>query len=202
MDALTPFMSAAGLSWASGLRLYATLALAGLAHSLGWVQLPSALAVLANPWVIGGTGVLAALEFGVDKIPGLDSLWDSVHTFLKIPAGIALAAGSAYGLGEHWVLLAGLLGGSLAASTAVAKSSTRLLVNTSPEPFTNWGTSLAEDSLWALSMAWMLANPATFVVVLLVLIALTIYLLMWVRRALQRVGKAFSSVFNQFSSKV
>lgn len=199
MDALTPLISAAGLSWASGLRLYATLALAGAAHTLGWVQLPSALAVLGNPWVMGGTSALAAIEFAVDKIPGLDSLWDSVHTFLKIPAGIALAAGSAYGLGEHWVLLAGLLGGSLAASTAVAKSSTRLLVNTSPEPFTNWGTSLAEDGLWALSMAWMLANPATFALVLLILITLTIYFLIWVRRALQRVGKAFSSVFNRFS---
>ncbi len=199
MEALTPFISAAGLSWASGLRLYATLALAGLAHSFGWIQLPSALAVLANPWVIGGTGALAALEFGVDKIPGLDSLWDSVHTFLKIPAGIALAAGSAYGLGEHWVLLAGLFGGGLAASTAVAKSSTRLLVNTSPEPLSNWGTSLAEDSLWALSMAWMLANPATFALVFVVLVALTFYFLIWVRRALHRVGKALSNVFDRFS---
>lgn len=195
MDALTPLISAAGLSWASGLRLYATLALAGAAHTLGWVQLPSALAVLGNPWVMGGTSALAAIEFAVDKIPGLDSLWDSVHTFLKIPAGVALAAGSAYGLGEHWVLLAGLLGGGLAASTAVAKSSTRLLVNTSPEPFTNWGTSLAEDSIWAVSMAWLLANPATFAVVLVVLIALTVYFLLWVRRALRKVGKALGSIF-------
>lgn len=182
---MQPLLTAAGLSWASGLRLYATLALAGALQWLGLIQLPSALSLLGNPWVVGGTGALAAIEFFIDKIPGLDSIWDSIHTFLRIPAGIALAAGSAVGLGDHWVLLAGLIGGSLAASTHVAKSGTRLMINASPEPFSNWGASLVEETVWASSMAVLFAYPWAFAAAFVVLLALTTYLVVWVLRTVR-----------------
>jgi hypothetical protein len=179
---LQPLLTAAGLSWASGLRLYATLAVAGALQLFGFVQLPSALSLLGNPWIVGGTASLAAVEFFMDKIPGLDSLWDSIHTFLRIPAGIALAAGGAAGLGDHWMLLAGLVGGSLAATTHVAKSGTRLMINTSPEPFTNWGASFVEETLWASMMAMMFAYPWAFGAVFAVVLVVTIYLAVWVIR--------------------
>jgi hypothetical protein len=146
------------------------------------VQLPNALSLLGNPWVVGGASAMAAVEFFMDKIPGLDSLWDSIHTFLRIPAGIALAAGGAAGLGDHWMLLAGLVGGSLAATTHVAKSGTRLMINTSPEPFTNWGASFVEETLWASMMAMMFAYPWAFGAVFAVVLVVTIYLAVWVIR--------------------
>jgi hypothetical protein len=179
---LQPLLTAAGLSWASGLRLYATLAVAGGLQMLGWVQLPSALALLGNPWVVGGASTMATVEFFMDKIPGLDSVWDSIHTFLRIPAGIALAAGGAAGLGDHWMLLAGLVGGSLAATTHVAKAGTRLMINTSPEPFTNWGASFIEETLWASMMGMMFAYPWTFAAVFAVVLVLTVYIAVWALR--------------------
>jgi Domain of unknown function (DUF4126) len=179
---LQPLLTAAGLSWASGLRLYATLAVAGGLQMLGWVQLPSALALLGNPWVVGGASTMAAVEFFMDKIPGLDSVWDSIHTFLRIPAGIALAAGGAAGLGDHWMLLAGLVGGSLAATTHVAKAGMRLMINTSPEPFTNWGASFVEETLWVSMMGMMFAYPWTFGAIFAVVLVLTIYIAVWALR--------------------
>ena len=176
---MQPILTAAGLSWASGLRLYATLAVAGALQLFGLVQLPSALALLGNPWVVGGAGAMAAVEFFMDKIPGLDSVWDSIHTFLRIPAGIALAAGGAAGLGDHWMLLAGLVGGSLAATTHVAKSGTRLMINTSPEPFTNWAASFTEETLWASMMALLFAYPLLFGGVFAVVLLLTGLLAWW-----------------------
>jgi hypothetical protein len=180
--AIQPLLTAAGLSWASGLRLYATLAVAGALQLFGIVHLPNALALLGNPWVVGGASAMAAIEFFIDKIPGLDSVWDSIHTFLRIPAGIALAAGGAAGLGDHWMLLAGLVGGGLATTTHVAKAGTRLMINTSPEPFTNWGASFVEETLWASMMAMMFAYPWAFGAVFFVVIVLTAYLAMWALR--------------------
>ncbi len=160
----------------------------------GWVQLPSALSLLGNPWIVGGTASLAAVEFFMDKIPGLDSVWDSIHTFLRIPAGIALAAGGAAGLGDHWMLLAGLVGGSLAATTHVAKSGTRLMINTSPEPFTNWGASLVEETLWASMMAMMFAYPWAFGAVFAVVLALTVCLAVWALRTVRGLLRKITSV--------
>jgi Domain of unknown function (DUF4126) len=179
---IQPILTAAGLSWASGLRLYATLAVAGALQMLGWVHLPDALSLLGNPWVVGGAGTMAAVEFFMDKIPGLDSVWDSIHTFLRIPAGIALAAGGAAGLGDHWMLLAGLVGGSLAATTHVAKAGTRLMINTSPEPFSNWGASFVEETVWASTMATLFAYPWVFGSVFAVLLLITLYIALWALR--------------------
>ena len=193
-SSLQPLLTAAGLSWASGLRLYATLAVAGLLQYFNVVHLPSALAILGNPWVMAGTSAMAAIEFFIDKIPGLDSVWDTVHTFLRIPAGVALAAGSASGLGDHWMLLAGLIGGGLATTTSVAKTGTRLMINTSPEPFSNWGASFAEDAAWlAMIGTWVYADPWMFGTILCIAIVLSVLLLIWaVRMVRGLMGRLFS----------
>jgi Domain of unknown function (DUF4126) len=138
--------------------------------------------VLGNPWIVGGTSALAAIEFLIDKVPGLDSIWDSIQTFLRIPAGIALATGGAAGLGDHWMLLAGLVGGSLAATTHVAKAGSRLMINASPEPFSNWTASFAEDTLWATLMGLMFVYPWAFGVVFIVLVLASVMLAVWVLR--------------------
>jgi hypothetical protein len=161
---------AAALGWASGLRLYLTVLLVGVAGHWGWVALPPGLQVLASPLVMGVAGALALVEFLADKIPLVDSAWDAVHTLIRIPAGAALVAGLVSGwAGDHgnawgatWEVMAALLGGSLAATAHAAKASTRAAANTSPEPFSNIGLSLLGDvavptMLW---LAW--AHPFVF----------------------------------------
>ncbi len=139
---------AAALGWASGLRLYAVVFFTGAAGFLGWVDLPPGLQLLQHPLLLGGSFLMFATEFVADKIPGVDTLWDTVHTFIRIPAGAALAAG-VFGGGagdlQAWTLLAALAGGSLAATAHTAKATTRAAANTSPEPFSNIGLSLAGD---------------------------------------------------------
>ncbi len=168
---------AAALGWASGLRLYAVVFFTGMAGALGWVSLPAGLQVLQHPAVLGVSGVMLLLEFGADKIPGVDSLWDAVHTLIRIPAGAALAA-AVFGLDEPtWTVVAGLLGGALAATSHLAKATTRAAVNTSPEPFSNIALSLLGDGavplvLWsAWAHPWLLfAMLALALVVMVVLI--------------------------------
>lgn len=153
---------AAALGWASGLRLYAVLFLTGAAGWLGWVDLPSGLRILESPWLLGASGVMLVVEFFADKIPGLDTAWDAVHTFIRIPAGATLAAAVFGGEQAQWVTVAALLGGSLAATSHLAKATTRAAANTSPEPFSNIGLSLLGDSVVpaALWLSW--EYPAAF----------------------------------------
>jgi hypothetical protein len=137
---------AAALGWASGLRLYAVLFLTGLAGFLGWVALPPGLHLLQHPVMLVASGLLLFVEFFADKIPGVDTLWDAVHTLIRIPAGAALAA-SVFGLDQAtWATGAALLGGTLAATSHVAKATTRAAVNTSPEPFSNLALSFLGDA--------------------------------------------------------
>lgn len=159
---------AAALGWASGLRLYAVVFLTGLAGALGWVALPQGLHLLENPWMLGASGTMLFIEFFADKIPGLDSVWDAVHTFIRIPAGAALAAGVFGGDNAQWATAAALLGGTLAATSHVAKATTRAAVNTSPEPFSNIGLSLLGDGAVpaALWLSW--SHPLAFFAVLAV----------------------------------
>jgi len=139
------FAIAAALGWASGLRLYAVLFFTGLAGLLGWVVLPDGLTLLQNPLLLGASGLMLAVEFFADKIPGLDTLWDALHTLIRIPAGAALAAGVFGGDSSTWATIAALMGGTLAATAHTAKATTRAAVNTSPEPFSNIGLSLLGD---------------------------------------------------------
>ena len=167
---------AAAMGWASGLRLYAVVFLTGLAGSLGWVPLPEGLKLLENPIVLTASGVLLAVEFFADKIPGLDSVWDTLHTFLRVPAGAALAAGVFGGDHQTWAMVAALAGGTLAASSHVAKATTRAAVNTSPEPFSNIGLSLLGDAAVP-GMLWLAWNePTSFFIALAVALVLGLVL--------------------------
>ena len=185
---------AAALGWASGLRLYAVVFLTGLAGALGWVELPQGLRVLQQPLLLGASGLMLAVEFFADKIPGLDSLWDMVQTFVRIPAGALLAAAVFGGDQASWALIAGLLGGTLAATSHVAKTTTRAAVNTSPEPFSNIGLSLLGDAavptmLWLAweHPLWALAGVAA---ALLVMVALIVLLAKFLRALLGRLRRA------------
>ena len=184
---------AAAVGWASGLRLYLVVFIVGLSGALGWLPLPSGLQVLQQPLVIGAAGLMLFIEFFADKIPGLDSLWDLVHTVIRITAGAALAAGMLGGQGvdgQTWTLLAALLGGTLAATAHAAKATTRAAVNTSPEPFSNIGLSLVGDALVP-SMLWLAyAQPLTFFIVLglmlLLMVTLIVVLFRFLRGLLRR----------------
>ncbi|HEX7384116.1 MAG TPA: DUF4126 domain-containing protein [Burkholderiaceae bacterium] len=182
---------AAALGWASGLRLYAVLALTGLAGASGLVQLPQGLQVLQQPLVIGASAFMLALEFFADKIPGVDTLWDLVHTLVRIPAGAALAA-SVFGA-DHasWAIVAALLGGTLAATAHVSKATTRAAVNTSPEPFSNLGLSLVEDGIVPAALWLSVAHPFVFFVALafalVAMVALIVLLSRFLRLLWRRV---------------
>jgi hypothetical protein len=154
IDTLSTTALAGGLSWASGLRLYMSLFLAGGLARLGWLDLPPSLQILESPWVLGVTAALTAIEFLADKVPGFDSAWDAVHTFIRIPAGAILSVAALGHMDPAWTTVAALLGGTLAASAHFTKAGSRALINTSPEPFSNWAASFSEEAavaggLWA-----------------------------------------------------
>lgn len=165
---------AAAMGWASGLRLYAVVFLTGIAGYFGWVSLPSGLQVLAHPLMLGASGLMLAVEFFADKIPGVDTLWDLLHTLIRIPAGAALAAAVFGADSATWGTMAALLGGTLAATAHTAKATTRAAANTSPEPFSNIGLSLLGDAAVP-GMLWLAWNqPLWFFAVLAIAVALAL----------------------------
>lgn len=177
---------AAVLGFASGIRLYAVLLVVGLAGYLGWVQLPHGLQVLQHPGVLIAAGVMCVTEFFADKIPAIDTLWDTVHTFIRIPAGAALAAGALGADGTTWTVIAALLGGSLAATSHFTKAGTRAAVNTSPEPFSNVAVSASEDVAVG-GLLWLVLHfPLIAAGVVLVLVLIAAWLLPKLFRFLRR----------------
>ena len=146
------------LAWLAGIRVYLTVFGVGIAGALGWLDLPQALEATQSPWVIGVSGVLAGAEFFADKIPGVDSGWDLLHTLLRVPAGAFLAAATLSGDGD---LGAGALatGAGVALTSHLLKSGSRLLLNTSPEPVSNWTASVGEDVAVVGVLALVFANP-------------------------------------------
>ncbi len=175
---------AAALAWGSGLRLYAVLAALGLAGWTGWLTLPEHLSVLANPMVLGASGFMTLVEFGADKLPWLDSVWDAVHTFIRIPAGAALAAG-VFGSGEpSLAVTAAILGGTIAAGTHLVKAGGRAALNTSPEPFSNWIASFTEDMAVPGGLWLAVLHPIVFLVALALFGILAFVLLRTIARGL------------------
>ena len=187
---------AGALGWASGVRLYLVVLLTGLAGFTGWVNLPQGLHLLANPVVIGASGFMVFVEFFADKIPGLDSLWDVVHSVIRIPAGAALAASVFSADSNAMGLIAALAGGTLAATSFAAKATSRAAINTSPEPFTNIGASLLEDGLVPLGLWLAVAHPFIFGGLLALVLVLSVWLvrICWrfMRQLYSRVTKIFS----------
>jgi len=180
---------AAALAWGAGLRAYAVIFAVGMAGALGWVDLPGHLEVLQHPVVIAASGLMTLVEFGADKIPWLDSIWDAVHSFVRIPAGAALAA-MAFGDSSNAVMVAaGILGGSLAAAMYTAKAGARAAINMSPEPFSNWGASLTEDALVPLGLWLAIAHPIAFFLLLAACLAAAVVLTRLLWRGLRRLTR-------------
>ena len=182
---------AAALGWASGIRLYAVLFIVGGLGYLEWVPLPGGLSVLTHPFVLAASGFMFAVEFFADKIPGVDTVWDAVQTFVRIPAGAALAASVCGDGSVAAALAAAILGGTLAAGSHFTKAGSRMAINTSPEPFSNWAASFGEDLavgvvLW---LAW--EHPYVALAVLLLLVLLMIWL---VPKLVRFVGRMFDRV--------
>jgi len=176
-----------GASWASGINLYATLLMLGIGELTGAITLPENLQVLSSPLVIGAAGLMYIVEFIADKIPGVDSGWDTLHTFIRIPAGAMLAYQAVGDVTQPMAIAAAMIGGGLATATHATKSGTRVVINTSPEPFTNWAASIGEDlvvfgSLWAA-----LNQPWIFIGILIVSILIMAWLLPKIWRGIKKV---------------
>jgi hypothetical protein len=185
-----------GLAWASGINLYATLLTLGLLANTGNINLPPDLQIVANPLVIGAAGLMYFIEFFADKTPGVDTGWDAIHTFIRIPAGAMLAAGAIGDLNPAVEIAAAILGGGLAAGTHATKAGTRVLINTSPEPFSNWFASVSED-IAVVGGVWACINHP-----ILFLIALAIFILLmawWLPRIWSCVKKVFRFIINLFT---
>ena len=183
-ETLATLAIALGASWASGINPYAAILLMGGAQRFGLVTLPADLQVLGSYWVLGVVALLFAINFFADKIPFVDSINDALHTFVRIPAGALLAFGAADQLGPEVAVIAGLLGGTLAAGSHIAKTGTRALINTSPEPFSNIAASIAEDGVVIGGLILALAHPITF----LCLLALFVVALVWLLPKLVRLA--------------
>jgi Domain of unknown function (DUF4126) len=181
---------ALGAGFSSGLNLYATMATLGVLQRFHIIHLPASLEVLSHPWVIGIAAALYVIEFFADKIPYVDTVWDTVHTLIRPPAAAVLAYASAGAAPPEWRWGAALLAGGVALTSHGTKASTRAAVNASPEPFSNWTLSLGEDIL-AVWLSWMAAaHPTATIVIVAVLVALAGFLLFhlfrFLRRALER----------------
>ncbi len=166
-----------GAAWGSGINLYATILVLGLLGISENIVLPESLSILMNPLVIGAAGLMYFVEFFADKVPGVDTGWDTLHTFVRIPAGVLLAAGAVGDVNPAVAIAAGILGGGIATGAHATKSGTRILINASPEPVTNWTASVVED-IAVISGVWAaLFHPWAFLVAFVVFIFLMIRLL-------------------------
>jgi len=186
-----------GTAWAAGINLYAAVFMLGYLANTGSVTLPPGLEVLSDPLVMAAAGLMYCIEFFADKMPGVDSGWDTLHTFIRIPAGAVLAAGMAEGVdvGQAAHFAAYLVGGGLAATSHFTKAGTRVLINTSPEPFTNWTASVAEDLAVIAGLWTALHHPWLFLALLALFLLLVAWLLPRIWRALKRLARAIGDFF-------
>jgi hypothetical protein len=175
---------ALALAWGAGIRVYAVLFLCGLAGRMGWVALPGDLSILSHPLVLAASGFMLAAEFLADKVPWIDSVWDAVHTFIRIPAGAALVALAFSDSPGAVTAAAAILGGALAAGAHFAKAGARSAINLSPEPFSNWGASFAEDAAVPAGLWLAVAHPVAFLALLAAGAVCAVLLLRWILKGL------------------
>jgi len=166
-----------GVAWASGINLYATIGVLGLLSITGNITLPEQLSVVQDPLVIGAAVFMYGVEFFADKTPGVDTGWDTLHSFIRIPAGVLLAAGAVGEVNPAVAVTAGLLGGTVSAISHMIKAGSRVLINTSPEPFTNWTASVTEDIAVITGVFTALHYPVVFLTFFIAFIVLSIWLL-------------------------
>ena len=201
LDTLHLVALAAAVGWASGLRLYAVLFILGGLGFLGWVDLPAGLATLAHPFVLAASGFMFCVEFFADKIPGVDSAWDLVQTFIRIPAGAALAAGVFGDTSSATMLAAAILGGTLAAGSHLAKAGSRAVINTSPEPFSNWAASVGEEIAVGTVLWLAFTHPIIALIVLALLVVFMVWLIPKVWRMIRRLGARITGWFDASSHR-
>ncbi len=184
-----------GVGWASGINLYAAILMLGILGITGNMVLPPDLQILATPLVIAAAGIMYVVEFFIDKIPGMDTGWDTLHTFIRIPAGALLAAGAVGDVNPAVSVAAAILGGGMATATHATKSGTRVLINTSPEPVTNWIASITEDIVVIAGIWTALQHPWVFIALLIIFILALIWLLpkLWqgIRKVFGLIGRLF-----------
>jgi len=184
-----------GAAWGSGINLYATVLMLGYLAYTGNIDLPPDLMIVADPLVMTAAGLMYAVEFFADKIPGVDTFWDTLHTFVRIPAGAMLAASAIGDVGPAAEIAAALVGGSLTAATHATKAGSRVLINTSPEPFSNWTASIAEDIAVFAGVWASIQHPAFFIVAIFMLILLMVWALPKLWRGIKRVFKFLGRLF-------
>ena len=202
MDMPSLMALAAALGWASGFRLYVVVFLVGMTGYTGWIPLPAGLHVLQHPAVLTASGFMMGIEFFADKIPLLDSLWDTINSVIRVPGGALLAA-SVFGADNATMgVVAGLLGGSLAATSFATKATTRAALNSSPEPFSNWLASFFEDGL-SVGVIWLATtHPLIFGGVLVVMLIVSVLLLIVLWKFLKRVVRKLKGFFGGGSAPV
>jgi hypothetical protein len=177
MESLSQLALAGGLAWASGIRLYATIFLIGMLGRFGYLHLPEQLLVLQHTWVLMASGIMAIGEFLADKVPGFDSVWDAIHTVVRIPAGAFLAWGAMGDTTPAAQVAAAIVGGLITGGTHFAKSGGRAAINTSPEPLSNWTASFGEDGLVLGGLFLAITHPLAFLILLVLFLALIVWLL-------------------------
>ena len=202
LDQITSLIALSmGVAWASGINLYATVLMLGILSNMGHITLPPGLEIVSDPLVLMAAGLMYAVEFFADKVPGVDTGWDTLHTFVRIPAGAALAAGAVGDLSPAVGLAAALVGGSLAAGTHSLKAGGRVMINTSPEPVSNWTASFSEDLIVIGGLWTALNHPVWFLAALILFVLLLIWLLPKIWRGIKRVFGFLARLFGGKSSE-
>jgi hypothetical protein len=196
LDQITSLIALSmGVAWASGINLYATVLMLGVLANMGHITLPPGLEIVSDPLVLMAAGLMYCVEFFADKVPGVDTGWDTLHTFVRIPAGAALAAGAVGDISPAVGLAAALVGGSLAAGSHGLKAGGRVMINTSPEPVTNWTASISEDLIVIGGLWTALNHPGWFLGALILFILLLIWLLPKIWRGIKRVFGFLARLF-------
>jgi len=186
MDIAQTIALTLGAGWASGINLYAAILMLGYLGTTGSLDLPPDLQILSHPLVMLSAGIMYCIEFFADKVPGVDTGWDGLSTFIRIPAGAVLAAGAVGEVGAAAHLAAAIAGGTLAAGSHATKAGTRVLINTSPEPVSNWFASVGEDVAVIAGLWTALHHPVLFIVLLAMFILLMVWLLPKLWRGIRR----------------
>jgi hypothetical protein len=202
MEVVSIIAAAMGVAWASGINLYAAMLMLGWLGSTGQIDLPPGLEVLENPAVMLAAAFMYCVEFFADKVPGVDTGWDAIQTFIRIPAGALLAAGAVSPLGHEAQLVGLILGGTLSAGSHLTKAGSRVLINTSPEPFTNWVASITEDLVVIGGLWTALHHPVLFLILLAAFIALVIWLAPKIWRGVKKVVTKIRSWFGGKNEQV
>ena len=196
MDTVSIIALTMGVAWASGINLYATIFMLGYLGTTGNIDLPPDLMVVTDPLVMTAAGLMYCVEFFADKTPGVDTAWDALHTFIRIPLGAVLAMGAVGDMTPAVELAAFIVGGSLADATHATKAGSRIVINSSPEPVTNWTASIGEDLLVIAGLWTALNHPVAFLIALVIFIALMVWLLPKIWRGIKHI---FNSIRNFFS---